>query len=112
MFKKTMYKYKDNSERVIISPNKPDVEYEIMYRLIATSEDYVITNYIDYVQVIDVKEKDLGDWVEMHKDDLDHPISQNEEVMNKIEELKVLNNEQDMLIIENAVQIAIIQLMM
>ena len=51
-----------------------------MYRLIAQSEEYRITNYVIYTQVIDIPVEDLGLWVEVHKDDLETPISQLEEI--------------------------------
>lgn len=112
MFKKPIYKYKNEDGGVVVSPYKPNVEYELMYRLISQSEDYMLTNYVIFTQCIDVSEKDLELWVEVHKDDLETPVSQNEEIMNKINETIELNNEQDMMIIDNAVQIALIQMML
>lgn len=93
MFKKDIYKYKDEKGRTIISPYKPNVEYEHMYRLISQSENHILTNYVIFTQCIDIQEKDLELWVEVHKDDLETPISQNEDVINKINELSVLNDE-------------------
>ena len=112
MFKKPIYKYRNLYGEIIISPYKPDEEYEEMYRLIVSAEDYILTNYTIFTQVVDIPVKDLELWVEVHKDDLETPISQNEDVINKIDDLNVLSAEHDMMIIENAVQIAIIQLMM
>lgn len=85
MFKKDIYKYKDEKGRTIVSPYKPNVEYEHMYRLIAQSDEYRLTNYSIITQVVDIQEKDLELWFEVHKDDLETPISQNEEIANKIE---------------------------
>ena len=85
MFKKDIYKYKDERGRVIISPYKPEVEYEHMFRLIAQSEDYRLTDYITIASCIDIQEKDLELWVEVHKDDLETPVSQNEEVLNRLD---------------------------
>lgn len=85
MFKKDVYKYKDEKGRTVISPYKPNVEYEHMYRLIAQSDEYRLTNYSIVTQVVDIQEKDLELWFEVHKDDLETPISQNEEIANKIE---------------------------
>ena len=59
MFKKDIYKYKDEKGRTVVSPYKPSCEYEHMYRLIAQSEDYRLTNYTIFTQCIDVQEKDL-----------------------------------------------------
>ena len=85
MFKKDIYKYKDDKGRTIISPYRPNCEYEHMYRLIAQSEDYRLTNYVIFTQCVDIREKDLELWVEVHKDDLETPVSQNEEVLNRLD---------------------------
>ena len=85
MFKKDFYKYKDDKGRTIISPYRPNCEYEHMYRLIAQSEDYRLTNYVVFAQCVDIQEKDLELWIEVHKDDLETPISQNEEVLNRLD---------------------------
>lgn len=98
MFKKDIYKYKDEKGRTVVSPYKPSCEYEHMYRLIAQSEDYRLTNYTIFTQCIDVQEKDLELWFEVHKDDLETPISQNEEVKQSIEEIKSVNSIQDEII--------------
>ena len=98
MFKKDIYKYKDEKGRTVVSPYKPSCEYEHMYRLIAQSEDYRLTNYTIFTQCIDVQEKDLELWFEVHKDDLETPISQNEEVKQSIEEIKSVNSTQDEII--------------
>ena len=71
MFKKDIYKYKNEQGRVVISPYKPEVEYEHMYRLIAQSEDYRLTDYNIVTSCIDIQEKNLELWVEVHKDDLE-----------------------------------------
>ena len=88
MFKKDIYKYKDDKGRTIISPYRPDCEYEHMYRLIAQSENYRLTNYTTVACCIDIPEKDLELWFEVHKDDLETPVSQNEEVIAKLSELQ------------------------
>ena len=98
MFKKDIYKYKDEKGRTMISPYKPNVEYEHMYRLIAQSNEYRLTNYSIVTQVVDIQEKDLELWFEVHKDDLETPISQNEEVKQSIEEIKSVNSVQDEII--------------
>ena len=98
MFKKDIYKYKDEKGRTMISPYKPNVEYEHMYRLIAQSDEYRLTNYSIVTQVVDIQEKDLELWFEVHKDDLETPISQNEEVKQSIEEIKSVNSVQDEII--------------
>ena len=98
MFKKDIYKYKDEKGRTMISPYKPNVEYEHMYRLIAQSDEYRLTNYSMVTQVVDIQEKDLELWFEVHKDDLETPISQNEEVKQSIEEIKSVNGVQDEMI--------------
>ena len=81
MFKKTIYKYKDDEGSIIISPYNPNVEYEQLYRLIVSNDEYLLTkDYKDYFGVIDIKEKDLELWVEVHKDDLENPISTKAEI--------------------------------
>ena len=85
MFKKDIYKYKDDKGRMIISPYRPSCECEHMYRLIAQSEDYRLTNYIIFTPCIDIQEKDLELWHEVHKDDLETPVSQNEEVLTRLD---------------------------
>lgn len=89
MFKKDIYKYKDDKGRTIISPYQPNCEYEHMYRLIAQSEDYRLTNYVIFTQCVDIQEKDLELWHEVHKDDLETPISQNEEVKIMLGDLQI-----------------------
>lgn len=98
MFKKDIYKYKDDKGRTIISPYRPNCECEHMYRLIAQSEDYRLTNYVIFTQCVDVQEKDLELWFEVHKDDLETPISQNEEVKNKLYEIQSVNELQEELL--------------
>ena len=85
MFKKDLYKYKDDKGRTVVSPYRPNCEYEHMYRLVAQSSDYRLTNYFIFTQCIDIQEKDLELWVEVHKDDLETPVSQNEEVLTRLD---------------------------
>lgn len=85
MFKLELYKYRDELGRLIISPYKPSCEYTLMYRLKVQSEEFKLTNYEMFVDVIDVAEEDVQLWHEVHKDDLETPVSQNEEIANKIE---------------------------
>lgn len=56
-----------------------------MYRLKVQSEEFKLTNYEMFVDIIDVAEEDVQLWHEVHKDDLETPVSQNEEITNKIE---------------------------
>lgn len=88
MFKKDLYKYKDDKGRTVVSPYRPNCDYEHMYRLVAQSSDYRLTNYVIFTQCVDIQEKDLELWHEVHKDDLETPISQNEEVIAKLSELQ------------------------
>lgn len=99
MFKKDIYRYKDDNGRVVISPYRPDCDYEHMYRLIASSSDYRVTNYTTVAYCIDIQEKDLELWHEVHKDDLETPISQNEEVKAKLSELQTADLSLEELII-------------
>lgn len=87
MFKLELYKYRDELGRLIISPYKPSCEYTLMYRLKVQSEEFKLTNYEMFVDIIDVAEEDVQLWHEVHKDDLETPVSQNEELVNKIETL-------------------------
>lgn len=107
MYKKHIYKYKDQEGNTVISPCKPDCECELMYRLISHSEDYLVTNYTTFTQCIDIPVSDVESWFEVHKDDLENPtISMKEE----LEQQASLNDEQDALIIELATQLAILNL--
>ena len=99
MFKKDIYRYKDDNGRVVISPYRPNCEYEHMYRLIAHSSDYRVTDYTRVAYCIDIREKDLELWHEVHKDDLETPISQNEEVKAKLSELQTADVSLEELII-------------
>ena len=80
MFKKDIYKYRNEYGGITISPYKPDVEYQHMYRLIARSDDFLLTDFVIYTTCVDVTEKDVQLWHEVHKDDLETPISQLEEI--------------------------------
>lgn len=99
MFKKDIYKYKDDKGRTVVSPYRPNCECEHMYRLIAHSSDYRLTNYSIITSCIDIQEKDLELWHEVHKDDLETPISQNEEVKAKLSELQTADVSLEELII-------------
>lgn len=99
MFKKDLYKYKDDKGRTVVSPYRPNCEYEHMYRLVAQSSDYRLTNYFIFAQCVDIQEKDLELWHEVHKDDLETPISQNEEVKAKLSELQTTDLSLEELII-------------
>ena len=98
MYKKDIYKYRNEYGGITISPYKPDVEYEHMYRLIARSDDFLLTDFVIYTTCVDVAEEDVQLWHEVHKDDLETPISQNEEVKQSIEEIKSVNSAQDEII--------------
>ena len=66
MFKKKIYKYKEDN-KTIISTYKPTCEYEEMYRLIAQDENHLLTNYDIFVNCIDIHKKDLELWEEVDK---------------------------------------------
>ena len=70
MFKKKIYKYKENNS-TIVSPYKPNCEYEEMYRLIAQNENYLLTDYTIFTSCIDIPKKDLELWFEVDKDTLE-----------------------------------------
>lgn len=89
MYKKNMYKYKKDGNTVI-SQHKPTCEYELMYRLIAQCDDYILTNYIVFTKCIDIPVEDLELWFEVHKDDINVKVSQLEELSNSISNI---NNE-------------------
>ncbi len=100
MFRKDIYKYIDEKGRTVVSPHKPTCEFELMYRLIAHSEEYLLTNYIVFTPVIDIPTKDLELWVEVHKDDLESPISTKEEFGEKIQVLEGADIDIQMALIE------------
>lgn len=107
MYTKHIYKYKNEEGSTVISPCKPNCECELMYRLIAHSEDFLVTNYTTFTQCIDIPASDLESWFEVHKDDLDTPILSTKE---ELERQASLNDEQDAMIIELAAQLAILNL--
>lgn len=90
MFKKKIYKYKENN-RTIVSPYKPNCEYEEIYRLIAQNENYLLTDYTIFTSCIDVTLKDLELWVEVSKEDLNVPIPQIDELSKKVKALEEFN---------------------
>ena len=70
MFKKKIYKYKEN-DSTIVSPYKPNCEYEEIYRLIAQNENYLLTDYTIFTSCIDIPKKDLELWFEVDRDTLE-----------------------------------------
>ena len=84
MFKKKIYKYKENN-RTIVSPYKPNCEYEEIYRLIAQNENYLLTDYTIFTPCIDIPKKDLELWFEVDRDTLEKNETLESRV-NKLEE--------------------------
>ena len=84
MFKKKIYKYKENN-RTIVSPYKPNCEYEEMYRLIVQDENYLLTDYTIFTPCIDIPKKDLELWFEVDRDTLEKNETLESRV-NKLEE--------------------------
>ena len=84
MFKKTMYVYKENN-CTIVSPYKPECEYEEIYRLIAQNENYLLTDYTIFTSCIDIPKKDLELWFEVDRDTLEKNETLESRV-NKLEE--------------------------
>ena len=84
MFKKKIYKYKENNS-AIVSPYKPNCEYEEMYRLIAQNENYLLTDYTIFTSCIDIPKKDLELWFEVDRDALEKNETLESRV-NKLEE--------------------------
>ena len=114
MFKKDIYKYRNDKGRITISPYKPDegVEYEHMYRLIAHNEDYLLTDFTTMTSCIDIPEKDLELWHEVHKDDLETPVTQLAELQCRLDDLVNYTEEQDIMIVDNAFNIALLTMML
>lgn len=100
MFRKDIYKYIDEKGRTVVSPYKPTCEFEPMYRLVAHSEEYLLTNYVVFTPAIDIPTKDLELWFEVHKDDLEAPISTKEELGEKIQVLSDADIDIQMALIE------------
>ena len=84
MFKKKIYKYKENN-RTVVSPYKPNCEYEEMYRLIVQDENYLLTDYTIFTSCIDIPKKDLELWFEVDRDTLEKNETLESRV-NKLEE--------------------------
>ena len=88
MIKKKIYKYRID-KGVVISPNIPkDIAYTLMYRLISIDDFHLISNGEVFVNSIDVDEKDVHLWYEVHKDDLSTPILQLETMQSEIDNLR------------------------
>lgn len=77
-----LYRYKnEQGNGTIVSDIKPDCSYEPMWRLISNDENCLLTNFIEYYDYcIDIEARDLELWHEVHKDDLNAPIPQLEQV--------------------------------
>lgn len=110
MIKKKLYKYRTD-KGVTISPNIPkDITYTLMYRLISIDDFHLISNGEDFVESIDVDEKDVHLWYEVHKEDLSTPVLQNKDIQNYMNDLRIIEDEQDSIIIELATELAILNL--
>lgn len=67
-----VYKYRDELNRVVISPSKPDAtEYTTKLRLYTSdTENCVLTNGVLFAYCIDVEENEKDNWQEVLKADL------------------------------------------
>lgn len=112
MIKKKIYKYRTD-KGVVITPNIPkDIAYTLMFRLISIDDFHLISNGEVFVKSIDVNENDLHLWYEVHKEDLSTPVLQNKDIQNYMNDLRIIEDEQDSIIIELATELAILQLTM
>ena len=98
MYKKNLYKYNLDG-KTIVSPFKPTDEtivYTHMYRLIAETEDTILTDYVRFTSCVDVYDNQVDAWVEVHKNDVQKKVSQINEIeksINNIEENQVAQND-------------------
>lgn len=90
MYKKNLYKYNLDG-KTIVSPFKPTDEtiaYTHMYRLIAETEDTILTDYVRFTSCVDVYDNQVDAWVEVHKNDVQKKVSQINEIEKSINNIK------------------------
>lgn len=61
-----LYKYNREGGGVTVSPVKPDVEYTLMYRLVADEDKELTQNGIDLFDCVDVES--AAGWYEVNKE--------------------------------------------
>ena len=93
---KTIYRYENEKNQIIISPIKPDdsIEYTIKYRLYTSAPDiYALTDGRLFVDVIDVRPDEEEIWSEVLLSDIKVEVYTLSELKGDIENIKT---EQDM----------------
>ena len=96
IIKKTIYRYENEKNQIIISPIKPDdsIEYTIKYRLYTSAPDiYALTDGRLFVDVIDVRPDEEEIWSEVLLSDIKVEVYTLSELKGDIENIKT---EQDM----------------
>ena len=96
IIKKTIYRYENEKNQIIISPIKPDdsIEYTIKYRLYTSAPDiYALTDGRLFVDVIDIRPDEEEIWSEVLLSDIKVEVYTLSELKGDIENIKT---EQDM----------------
>ena len=94
----SIYKYRDERNRVIITSFKPNVsDYTIKYRLYTSdAENFILTNGKIFTECVDVDEHERELWQEVLRADLEtevHTLTSLEEEIEKIDESNLVQDE-------------------
>lgn len=94
----SVYKYRDERNRVIITSFKPNVsDYTIKYRLYTSdAENFILTNGKYFTECVDVDEHEKELWQEVLKADLEtevHTLTSLKEEIEKIDESNLVQDE-------------------
>lgn len=89
-----VYKYRDELNRVVISPSKPDVtEYTTKLRLYTSdTENCVLTDGTLFAYSIDVEENEKDNWQEVLKADLKTEVHSIPQLIEMDKELMEMDN--------------------
>lgn len=89
-----VYKYRDELNRVVISPSKPDAtEYTTKLRLYTSdTENCVLTNGVLFAYSIDVEENEKDNWQEVLKADLKTEVHSIPQLIEMDKELMEMDN--------------------
>ena len=97
----SVYKYRDERNRVIITSFKPNVsDYTIKYRLYTSdAENFILTNGKYFTECVDVDEHEKELWQEVLKADLETEVHTLTSLKEEIEKIGESNLAQDEMIL-------------
>ena len=97
----SIYKYRDERNRVIITSFKPNVsDYTIKYRLYTSdAENFILTNGKYFTECVDVDEHEKELWQEVLKADLETEVHTLTSLKEEIEKIGESNLAQDEMIL-------------